>query len=253
MRGQNMRRRRICCGKMPGFLLLLLILGLDLPPAARAFSFTARVSGMPLARQPSTAHTHTHRQMYNMAEGRRKAVVAQGVRSMVARGDSSDSGAASTDDDWRQFRAKLVAREQGTSDVDLVQDQWAYNAGNLVEQGSLLLGGSELQFGFGLRQQYFHKCVLLILSHTKDFTRGVIVNRPTNRRTADGWRIWYGGDVQGISAEEYMQEAVCLHRSSSQAVIGPCFCVSRLQGGGADRRRVRHALWPSLCGCQQPC
>jgi putative AlgH/UPF0301 family transcriptional regulator len=138
---------------------------------------------------------------------------------MVARGDSSDSGAASTDDDWRQFRAKLVAREQGTSDVDLVQDQWAYNAGNLVEQGSLLLGGSELQFGFGLRQQYFHKCVLLILSHTKDFTRGVIVNRPTNRRTADGWRIWYGGDVQGISAEEYMQEAVCLHRSSSQAVI----------------------------------
>ena len=90
------------CVKMQGFLLLLLILGLVLPPAAHAFSFTARVSGIPLvARQPSTAHAHT-RQMYNMAEGRCKAVAAQGVRSMVARGDGSDSGAASTDDDWRQ-------------------------------------------------------------------------------------------------------------------------------------------------------
>ena len=95
--------RSMHCVKMQGFLLLLLILGLVLPPAARAFSFTARVSGIPLgARQPSTAHTYTQRQMYNMAVGRCKAVAAQGVRSMVARGDGSDSGAASTDDDWRQ-------------------------------------------------------------------------------------------------------------------------------------------------------
>jgi len=49
---------------------------------------------------------------------------------------------------------------------------------------------------------------MLVLSHTSEFTRGVIVNRPTNRRTASGWRIWYGGDVQGIAAAEHMQEPV---------------------------------------------
>jgi putative AlgH/UPF0301 family transcriptional regulator len=65
--------------------------------------------------------------------------------------------------------------------------------------------------------QYFHKCVILILSHNEDFTRGVIVNRPTNRRTAGGWRIWYGGDVQGLDSA--MQEFVCLHKMSSKAVV----------------------------------
>ena len=35
-------------------------------------------------------------------------------------------------------------------------------------------------FGFALRQQYFHKCVLLLLSHDDGFTKGIILNRPTS-------------------------------------------------------------------------
>jgi len=131
---------------------------------------------------------------------------------------AADGGGGSESEDWRQFRAKLVAQEKGVAASGEEGSGWAYSSGNLVEQGSLLLGGSELEFGFGLRQQYFHKCVMLVLSHTPDFTRGVIVNRPTNRRTAKGWRMWYGGDVQGITAAENMQEAVCLHKSTNKAV-----------------------------------
>jgi putative AlgH/UPF0301 family transcriptional regulator len=127
-------------------------------------------------------------------------------------------GGGGESEDWRQFRAKLVAQEKGVAVSGEEGSGWAYSSGNLVEQGSLLLGGSELEFGFGLRQQYFHKCVMLVLSHTPEFTRGVIVNRPTNRRTAKGWRIWYGGDVQGITAAAHMQEAVCLHKSTNKAV-----------------------------------
>ncbi len=47
-------------------------------------------------------------------------------------------------------------------------DDWVYDAGDLIEQGSVILGGTDdLQTtGFGLRQQYFHKCVfsLIIMS-----------------------------------------------------------------------------------------
>jgi hypothetical protein len=53
----------------------------------------------------------------------------------------------------REFRAKLVAREKGVGDQQVDGERWAYDSGNLVEQGSLLLGGTDLEFGFGLRQQ----------------------------------------------------------------------------------------------------
>ena len=34
--------------------------------------------------------------------------------------------------------------------------QWAYDSGDVIEQGAVILGGIEQEFGFGLRQQYFH-------------------------------------------------------------------------------------------------
>jgi hypothetical protein len=96
-------------------------------------------------------------------------------------GDEAEQEGSSLDGDWQHFRTKLVLGEE--------DGKWAYNAGNLVEQGCLLLGGTELEYGYGLRQQHFHKCVLLILSHTDEFTRGVILNRPTRHRTAAGTRL----------------------------------------------------------------
>ena len=64
----------------------------------------------------------------------------------------------------------------------------------LIEQGSVILGGTQQEFGFALRQQYFHKSVMLLLQHDDGFTKGIILNRPS-AITLDGWRLWFGGDV----------------------------------------------------------
>ena len=88
-------------------------------------------------------------------------------------------------EDFRDFRARLIARTKGeglteAGDEKAVAEGWAYET-PLLEAGCLLLGGTEQDFGFGLRQQYFHKCVLLLTQHDEFFTRGVIVNRPSRK------------------------------------------------------------------------
>mmetsp|Transcript_15963 Transcript_15963/g.30095 ORF Transcript_15963/g.30095 Transcript_15963/m.30095 type:complete len:769 (-) Transcript_15963:175-2481(-) len=95
----------------------------------------------------------------------------------------------------------------------LAPSQWAYDAGHVIEKGAVILGGVEQEFGFGLRQQYFHKVVCLVLEHDEKFTRGVILNRPTDMLLVDEygtkWRIWFGGDVQNLNHP--MPDIVCLH------------------------------------------
>lgn len=92
--------------------------------------------------------------------------------------------------------------------------QWAYDAGSIIEKGAVILGGAEQDFGFGLRQQYFHKAVILVLDHDEDtFTKGIILNRPSEKvmRDDDGgeWKVWFGGDVQGL--DSILPDIVCLH------------------------------------------
>ena len=80
--------------------------------------------------------------------------------------------------------------------------QWAYDSGNIIEKGAIILGGAEQDFGFGLRQQYFHKAVILVLDHDENtFTKGIILNRPSEKMMSDDvngkeWKVWFGGDVQ---------------------------------------------------------
>ena len=110
-----------------------------------------------------------------------------------------DEAPPEINEDFRDFRARLIARTKGEGLTEAggeraVAEGWAYET-PLLEAGCLLLGGTEQDFGFGLRQQYFHKCVLLLTQHDEFFTRGVIVNRPS-RRTVRGWTVWCGGDVE---------------------------------------------------------
>ena len=98
--------------------------------------------------------------------------------------------------DWRTFRAKLVSQENKAGSIvgsennaSIKGDEWVYDAGKFVETGCVILGGSQMEYGFGLRQQYFHKSVMLVLSQDEKFTKGIIVNRPTSK-SLDGWRIW---------------------------------------------------------------
>ncbi len=101
--------------------------------------------------------------------------------------------------------------------------QWAYDSGHVIEQGAVILGGVEQDYGFGLRQQYFHKAAILVLEHGETFTKGIILNRPSDLILVDEksnenhvemrWRVWFGGDVQGLDA--LIPEVVCLHSMPS--------------------------------------
>lgn len=149
--------------------------------------------------------------------------------------DNDDNLASSTKSsssaDWRDFRAKLVMGEKKgcvkVSSVDAPSttdgeenEQWAYDSGPIIEQGSVILSRPQPDFGYGLHQQYFHKSAILVLSHDeKSFTKGIILNRPSNRmlRCDDTgeWRVWYGGEVRGMDSED--EEITCLHSLSSEA------------------------------------
>jgi len=106
-------------------------------------------------------------------------------------------------DDWRDVRARLVAKEQlerqgvaptdASSAADRIDAAQVYET-PLIEQGSVILGGTQQEYGFALRQQYFHKSVMLLLQHDESFTKGIILNRPSAMEL-DGWRVWFGGDV----------------------------------------------------------
>ncbi len=166
--------------------------------------------------------------------------------------EDEDEVLALHDDDWRAFRAKLVmgekateAKESTSSNVDgdldgigslfgenfaldttnttskttdfspLDPSQWAYDSGDVIEQGAVILGGVEQEFGFGLRQQYFHKAAILVLDHGSTFTKGIILNRPTDLVLEDDvnegkrWRVWFGGDVEGLNARH--PDITCIH------------------------------------------
>ena len=116
--------------------------------------------------------------------------------------------------DWRSFRASLVAAERNQT----ASPNWAYATSGLLERGAVILGavGGSTSIGFGLRQQYFQKSVMLILDHTPRFTKGIILNRPTAHvlpPEMGSFDCWFGGDVQSFSSSN--TEYVCIHSLTS--------------------------------------
>jgi hypothetical protein len=112
--------------------------------------------------------------------------------------------------------------EKAREHFNIVSEQWAYESGNVIEQGAVILGGVEQEFGFGLHQQYFHKAAILVLYHDENVhTKGIILNRPSDRMLIDpdnpgvSWRVWFGGDVQGI--DSWNPDIVCLHSLESES------------------------------------
>ena len=127
--------------------------------------------------------------------------------------------------DWRDIRARLVAREKKEAgdgaEAAAEQAGFAFES-PLIEQGSVILGGTEQEFGFALRQQYFHKCVMVVLLHDSTFTKALILNKPSALEL-DGWRVWFGGDVaeggmfRGESNAAGPREITCLHSLTDKA------------------------------------
>jgi len=148
-------------------------------------------------------------------------------------GNHGDEAAPSLDnEDWRAFRAHLVRGNKEEGDPSS-SSSWAYDSGHVIEPGSIILAKVEPDFCyFGLNQQYFHKSVMLVTYHKEgEFTKGIILNRPTNlflgdedfldadgepyskaggdNQTENFWRIWFGGDVRSMYSDD--TEIICLH------------------------------------------
>lgn len=145
----------------------------------------------------------------------------------LAFGSSRSMADKDIEEDWRDFRARLVAQEQkettGTDDsppVTVTDNSWAYEMGDIIEEGSVILSRHEHDFCYGLKQQYFHKSIMLVLEHEDGImTDGIILNRPTSRVLTDkdgnSWNIWYGGPVRGIHDQEGDLSYTCLHSLSN--------------------------------------
>ena len=116
-------------------------------------------------------------------------------------------------DDWRSFRAQLVAMEQDNTlpflrieeenplndDTTLheilevqegeysfqdknstrkKQNSWAFESGSILEQGSVILHrpppDPNQDFGYSLGRQYFHKAVILILEVDDEYNHNIV-------------------------------------------------------------------------------
>lgn len=117
-------------------------------------------------------------------------------------------------DDWREFRAKLVASTSMNKTVagypaeDVGGEEktalgWAHVL-TQPESGCLLLANPLM---FTTSQTYFNKAVILLFSHGPDGSAGVILNKPTQHTMGhfketstlddvfDACRLYLGGDV----------------------------------------------------------
>jgi len=130
-------------------------------------------------------------------------------------GDLDGIGSVFRDEFVDAVRSESATEKKLNKLTPLDPSQWAYDSGDVIEQGAVILGGIEQEFGFGLRQQYFHKTVILVLDHSPTFTKGIILNRPTDLTLEDDinlglkWRVWFGGDVEGLNARH--PDILCLH------------------------------------------
>lgn len=149
------------------------------------------------------------------------------------------------EDDWRDFRAKLVMQYRGDNQSSATQTKhassskagaWAYESGKIIEKGSIILARPPCVMtetaDNGLAQQYFHKSIILVLQVDPHFTKGIILNRPSNLVLSDDdfmnedgtplemsdpdnrWKVWFGGEVDGIQDEE--PDIMCLHSLSGE-------------------------------------
>ena len=93
--------------------------------------------------------------------------------------------------DIRDARAQLLAWEKSGLDrpAPRRQREWAYET-DLLEQGSVLLGKNE-HYGFAMQQQHFHKAVMIVVQHDKNFTLGLTQCRKQYYKSINFLVFWF--------------------------------------------------------------
>jgi len=114
--------------------------------------------------------------------------------------------------DWREFRARLVAREtesEGQAEPASAAfpsdsrniETWAHSLG--APEGGCILVAKPVDFG---SQSYFNYSVILVLEHTSSGSVGLLLNQPDGRSIGEiagagepfhgsEHPLWFGGDV----------------------------------------------------------
>lgn len=92
--------------------------------------------------------------------------------------DTPASSADPKTDDWREFRARLVAGDrgqQGEVSTSTANGRWAHDVGK-PEKGCLLVAHPLM---FGSSQGYFSQAVIFLFEHDDTASAGFILNKPT--------------------------------------------------------------------------
>lgn len=98
-------------------------------------------------------------------------------------------------DDWRDFRAALVSGESGSgqssNNSGRNDEQWAYETGDYVERGSIVLSvpssNAYLDTIDSLNNICYRKAIVLVLDAGSRFIKGIVLNRPTNVGVREGF------------------------------------------------------------------
>jgi putative transcriptional regulator len=144
-----------------------------------------------------------------------------------------------SDEDWRDVRAKLImqySKEQNTATngsdsttsapsqakPTMTTSRWLYDSKGTIEVGSLIVSHpSQDSACGGLRQQHFHKCIILVIDHSREGTIGIILNRPTNQiihdKRKNEWKCHFGGNTKSIGSED--ESLGCLYRRSDVSQV----------------------------------
>mmetsp|Transcript_9079 Transcript_9079/g.39953 ORF Transcript_9079/g.39953 Transcript_9079/m.39953 type:complete len:287 (-) Transcript_9079:775-1635(-) len=116
------------------------------------------------------------------SRGQRRGLVGRDRRAVVTceAGDGAETGdgaGVESKDDWRSFRARLVAQEKSGRDDARLPSRWAHEV-SAVEKGCILVASP---YFFNNSQEYFAQTVVFILEHGESGSCGVVLNRPLRR------------------------------------------------------------------------
>jgi hypothetical protein len=148
------------------------------------------------------------------------------ARSINSSSSTNSTTSTTSTAQQQQTRTRTRTRTTSSKQRPSSSSSWAYDSGGVVEQGSLIVSHPVQDFACGgLRQQYFHKCVVLVVKHDEtQFTKGVILNRPTHHQKSrlkdaynNEWTVWFAGDVQGLHSSN--PDYTCLHRLKSPKAL----------------------------------
>ncbi|KAJ8904970.1 hypothetical protein NDN08_001482 [Rhodosorus marinus] len=106
--------------------------------------------------------------------------------------ETGDGAGVESKDDWRSFRARLVAQEKSGRDDARLPSRWAHEV-SAVEKGCILVASP---YFFNDSQEYFAQTVVFILEHGESGSCGVVLNRPLRRS-----EIKITGNIEGDGLE----------------------------------------------------